>query len=112
MPPLGQTYEPEDLNPFRKLDGDSTRVDWSAWRERPVDAEVRARIDFRDQEFLSGYVTEMGQLLPRRRTQLKKSTHRRLMRAVKLARCMALLPTTTKLPQFSRHKNPYTQRSR
>jgi ribosomal protein S18 len=105
-------YEPEDLNPFRTLEKDSTRVNWQARREVPRDAEVRDAIDFRDQEFLSGYLTDMGQLLPRRRTKLKKSTHRRLMRAVKLARCMALLPTTSKLPQFSRNKNPYTFRSR
>eukprot|EP00873_Tetraselmis_striata_P039661 jgi/Tetstr1/459925/TSEL_005265.t1 len=108
----GQLYEPEDLNPFRKLDSDGQRVEWRAQHQRPVDAEVREMIDFKNQEFLSAHVTDMGQLLPRRRTRLKKSTHRKLMRAIKLARCMALLPTTSKLPQFSRQKNPYTSRSR
>lgn len=109
----GQTYSPLDLNPFNAEAQDALAASpVGVQRPRPVDETVRRSIDFKNRRFLSSYLSEQGQLLPRRRTRLRAKTHRKLMRAVKLARCMALLPPTAKLPQFVKSKNPYTARSR
>ena len=107
----GQTYSAGELNPFSG-DGDASGMDTWVQRPRPVDSEVRALIDYKDRRFLSGFLSEQGQLLPRRRTKLRAKTHRKIMRAVKLARCMALLPPTSKLPQYAKQKNPYSARTR
>jgi ribosomal protein S18 len=107
----GQTYTVDDLNPFNG-EGEAVSSDTWVQRPRPMDSLVRAQVDYKDRRFLSGFLSEMGQLLPRRRTKLKAKTHRKIMRAVKLARCMALLPPTAKLPQYAKQKNPYTSRTR
>jgi len=54
-------------------------------------AEART-IDFKDTEMLSRYVTTRGKMLPRRSTGVCAYHQRRLARAIKRARIMALLP--------------------
>uniref|UniRef100_A0A061QZJ3 Small ribosomal subunit protein bS18c n=1 Tax=Tetraselmis sp. GSL018 TaxID=582737 RepID=A0A061QZJ3_9CHLO len=107
----GQVYSSEELSPFYSEPAEPRPVK-AERRPAPRDEDVRAQIDFKDRRFLSSFLSEQGQLLPRRRTRLRKKTHRKVMRAVKLARCMALLPFTSKLPQYERRKNPYSSRSR
>jgi small subunit ribosomal protein S18 len=49
-------------------------------------------IDYKDIETLSKFVTERGKILPRRITGVSAYYQRRLARAIKRARHMALLP--------------------
>ena len=64
--------------------------------------QVRRQADFRNLCFLDQFVTRTGQLQPRRRTGLKQHVHRHLMRQVKTARQMALLPPLDRREEFRR----------
>jgi len=54
--------------------------------------EARAGVDFRNTTLLRHFVSESGRLRPRRQTRLPKGLQRKVAKAVKLAREMALLP--------------------
>eukprot|EP00891_Asterochloris_glomerata_P002895 jgi/Astpho2/2895/Aster-x0115 len=69
---------------------------------RLTNAEVRRQADFRNLRFLDQFVTRTGQLQPRRRTGLKQHVHRHLMRQIKTARQMALLPPLDRREEFRR----------
>lgn len=49
-------------------------------------------IDYKDTEFLSSFVTETGKMVPSRITGTDLKTQRRISRAIKRARYVALLP--------------------
>ncbi len=49
-------------------------------------------IDWKDVEFLSKFITMRGKIMPRRQTGLCAYHQRRLAKAIKRARIMALLP--------------------
>jgi small subunit ribosomal protein S18 len=49
-------------------------------------------IDYKDERLLRKFLTENGKMIPRRITGVSAKTQRRLTRAVKRARIMALLP--------------------
>jgi small subunit ribosomal protein S18 len=51
-------------------------------------------IDFKDMRLLQGFVPERGKILPRRISGTCSTHQRELMRAIKRARCIALLPFT------------------
>jgi ribosomal protein S18 len=88
----GQSYSPEDLDPY-KAKGVAFPSDLNvASRQRPVPAAAAAAgVDFRNVALLALAVSEAGKLAPRRRTRLPARAHRELGRAVKLARALALL---------------------
>ena len=52
-------------------------------------------IDFKDQRLLQNYTPERGKILPRRISGACAHHQRQLMRAIKRARNIALLPFTT-----------------
>ncbi len=52
-------------------------------------------IDFKDVELLKKFVSERGKILPRRVTGTNAKYQRKLTRAIKRARTMALLPYVT-----------------
>lgn len=54
-------------------------------------------VDYKDPEFLKGFVNEQGKLLPRRLTGNSLKYQRKVAQAVKRARKLALLPYTTDL---------------
>ncbi len=54
-------------------------------------------VDFKDPDFLKGFVNEQGKLLPRRLTGNSLKYQRKVAQAVKRARKLALLPYTTDL---------------
>jgi small subunit ribosomal protein S18 len=58
----------------------------------PFTAENFGRIDYKDVETLSKFITERGKILPRRITGVSAYYQRRLAKAIKLARHVALLP--------------------
>lgn len=53
-------------------------------------------IDYKDTELLKKFITESGKIVPSRITGTKARYQRRLSRAIKLARFLALLPYTDK----------------
>ena len=54
-------------------------------------------IDYKDPEFLKKFLNEQGRILPRRITGTSLKVQRRIARAVKRARHLALLPFVTDL---------------
>ncbi len=52
-------------------------------------------IDYKDPEFLKKFVNEQGKILPRRITGTSLKYQRRLSKAIKRARHLALLPFVT-----------------
>jgi small subunit ribosomal protein S18 len=50
------------------------------------------KIDYKDERLLRKFITERGKIIPRRVTGVSAKTQRRLSRAIKRARIMALLP--------------------
>jgi small subunit ribosomal protein S18 len=52
-------------------------------------------IDYKDPEFLKKFVNEQGKILPRRITGTSLKYQRRLAKAIKRARHLALLPFVT-----------------
>ena len=51
-------------------------------------------VDYKDLELLKGYISESGKIVPARITGTKAKYQRQLTRAIKRARCLALMPYT------------------
>ncbi len=62
-------------------------------RRRSLAGEGK-KIDYKDVELLSQFITERKKILPRRSTGLNAKEQRRIAQAIKRARYMALLPYT------------------
>ncbi len=61
-------------------------------RSCPFTAAGVKHIDYKDLETLSRFITERGKIIPRRITGVSAGYQRKLVRAIKQARFMALLP--------------------
>ena len=53
---------------------------------------INQKIDYKDIDLLSKYVTEQGKILPRRVTGVTVQQQRKLAKAIKRARVLALRP--------------------
>tara|TARA_B100000029_G_C17543344_1_gene947514 strand:+ start:860 stop:1090 length:231 start_codon:yes stop_codon:yes gene_type:complete len=51
-------------------------------------------VDYKDVKLLRRFVTEQGKIMPRRVTGASAKMHRKLVRAIKRARNIALIPYT------------------
>ena len=60
--------------------------------EPQVDLGKIEYVDYKDVEFLKRYLNEQGKIMPRRLTGTPQKFQRKLTRAVKRARHLALLP--------------------
>lgn len=60
--------------------------------EKKVDFRIHQTIDYKDLQFLKKYVTRQGKILPRRATGVTVQQQRRLAKAIKRARILALFP--------------------
>jgi len=85
----GDTYEPEELNPFHKAE--------RGGRTMPSPQEALAYTDFRNVAFLERFLSPAGRLLPRKVTKLPPSVQAAVMREVKLARTMGFIAGETRL---------------
>ena len=63
-------------------------------RRRPRQV-VPDYVDWKDVDYLKQYVPERGKIMPRRISGVASDCQRRIARAIKRARNMALLPYTT-----------------
>ena len=52
-------------------------------------------IDYKDVKLLSRFITEHGKIMPRRVTGTSSKMHRKLVREIKRARNIALMPYAT-----------------
>ena len=59
----------------------------------PINLEQK--IDYKDLDLLKLFVTEQGQILPRRTTGVTAQQQKRLTKAIKQARLLALFPFIT-----------------
>jgi len=53
---------------------------------------INQKIDYKDIDLLSLFLTEQGKILPRRATGVTVQQQRKLAKAIKQARVLALLP--------------------
>lgn len=60
-------------------------------------AEKQDRIDYKNADFLSRFLTDQGKIKPRRKTGTCAKHQRRLALAIKRARHLALLPYTNRI---------------
>ncbi|KAI8470618.1 MAG: hypothetical protein J3K34DRAFT_458747 [Monoraphidium minutum] len=94
----GDTYEPEDLNPYGGPDDGSLFIPLRRpgasplFRPEVTAADVKRDLDFRNTALLRHFVSDSGRLRPRRQTRLPRALQKRAAKAVKLARQMALMP--------------------
>ena len=54
------------------------------------------KIDYKDIDLLKLFITEQGKILPRRATGITVQQQRKIAKAIKRARALALLPFVTK----------------
>jgi small subunit ribosomal protein S18 len=81
------------MKPMRRIPREPSESRGSRKRKRcPFTAENFENIDYKDVETLSKFITERGKILPRRITGVSAYYQRRLAKAIKLARHVALLP--------------------
>ena len=58
----------------------------------PLSGDKAPRIDYKDVNLLSKYITERGRIMPSRISAVSAKKQRQLARAIKRARILALLP--------------------
>ena len=61
-------------------------------RKSPLNGSGVAEIDYKDVELLKQFTTERGKILPRRITGISAKQQRHITKAIKRARCIALMP--------------------
>ena len=57
--------------------------------------KANQKIDYKDIEFLSSYITEQGKILPRRATGVSVQQQRKLAKAIKRARILSFMSFIT-----------------
>ncbi len=75
-----------DLTEVQKFDKGPRRFQRRRQRER-----IPPYIDWKDTDYLRKFVPERGKIMPRRISQISAKDQRRLAKAIKRARSMALL---------------------
>lgn len=63
-------------------------------RVDPFEADKSLQIDYKDVDLLKRFLTPEGKIRPRRQTGVNARNQRKLARAIKRARHLALLPYT------------------
>ena len=61
-------------------------------KQKTSPINLTQKIDYKDIDLLSMFLTEQGKILPRRATGVTVQQQRKLTKAIKRARLMALLP--------------------
>ena len=61
-------------------------------RTKKVRRVIEEYIDYKDSKRLQKFVTDQGKIIPRRITGLSAKQHRELVRAIKRARQIAIMP--------------------
>merc|ERR1712113_700138 len=73
------------------------RLDERHWELTPLQVQLsRERITWRDIDIIQHFIADNGYILPRRTTMLPRKKQKELVKAVKQAQSMSLLPTDCK----------------
>eukprot|EP01026_Neomeris_dumetosa_P038386 TRINITY_DN3128_c0_g2_i6.p1 TRINITY_DN3128_c0_g2~~TRINITY_DN3128_c0_g2_i6.p1 ORF type:complete len:334 (-),score=40.74 TRINITY_DN3128_c0_g2_i6:1307-2308(-) len=94
----GDTYAPEDLNPFESSEEiRRQQQQQQSFLRKPkqpkyTDVDVRQKGDFTNIPFLVNFMSQTGKILPQRISRLGKRCQRRISKYIKTARMMALMP--------------------
>jgi len=83
----------EDSRPRRGGRGGGSRY-YRRPRVDPFEADKSLKIDYKDKALLKRFLTPEGKIRPRRQTGVNARNQRKLARAIKRARHIALLPYT------------------
>jgi small subunit ribosomal protein S18 len=67
-----------------------------AQKQRLAIISIEQKIDYKDIDLLKLFVTEQGKILPRRVTGITVQQQRKIAKAIKRARALALLPFVAK----------------
>jgi ribosomal protein S18 len=94
----GQTYKPEELaldpsdvgGAFVHRPSQKTRQLYK--RGHAANSALLAGADFRNVRLLSAFTSDTGKLLPRRTNKVDAKVQRALVRAIKTARALAIMP--------------------
>ena len=106
----GQIYEPEELEGFSPKTTASLKTRRVLQKNgKELNELVQRQINWRDAKMLTRYVSETGKISARRLSGLSAKTHRVVVKNIKIARILGVIPFTDRLPQFARRKkNPYS----
>ena len=66
-----------------------------AKKQKSSPISLNQKIDYKDIDLLSLFVTEQGKILPRRATGVTVQQQRQIAKAIKRARVLSLLPYVT-----------------
>jgi len=107
--PVIEASEPkkEEVPLVRKVAGPPTYVpSESRGRVRRIGNDVRVdQIDYKNISLLSRFLDPRGRIIPRRKTRVSAKVQRRVVKAIKRARHLALLPYTAEHIRITRkHK--------
>ena len=61
-------------------------------KQKPSPISITQKIDYKDIDLLTLFVTEQGKILPRRATGVSIQQQRKLAKAIKRARILSLFP--------------------
>jgi small subunit ribosomal protein S18 len=64
-------------------------------KQKTLPFTFKQKIDYKDIDLLKLFITEQGKILPRRATGISVQQQRKLTKAIKRARILALLPFVT-----------------
>lgn len=82
----------DDKKVFNSDDDDKNQRPQRRYQRRRQSTMVPDYVDWKDVEFLRRFIPERGKILPRRISSVTAKEQRRIARAIKRARIMALLP--------------------
>jgi len=84
---------PQPPKPFRLPD--------KYWEPTPLQVRLaNEKITFRDVDIIQHFIADNGYILPRRTTMLSRKKQQELVKAVRIAQCMSLLPYKWKLKDY------------
>ena len=84
-------FNEDDLNLDASIDSEIEKMPRRFQRRRPRQL-VPDYIDWKDVDYLRRFIPERGKIMPRRISGVTAKDQRRLAKAIKRARTMALLP--------------------
>ena len=94
MTPPNDYGQKQDENRQKRSDGGGRRPFFRRRKTCPFSGTNAPKIDYKDVKLLRRFVTEQGKIMPRRVTGTSAKMHRKLIRAIKRARNIALMPYT------------------
>ena len=86
------TESQENRTLKRTVDRTNRRVFFKKRRGCPLSTDDAPKIDYKDPDLLSKFVSEGGRILPSRITNVCAKKQRKLKKAIRVARILALMP--------------------